>query len=72
VKSLLERTRNRFNVAAAEVEEQDTWQIAVLGFACVSSDAQHANEVLSNVADFVENSRVEAEVLDYEIEIIHV
>ena len=71
IKSLLARVQNRYNVAAAEVGENDRWQAAEIGVACVSNSAAHANEILSNVVKFVEDERLDLEVVDYEIEIIH-
>jgi len=70
LKSLLGRVRNRFNVAIAEVDDNDLWQIATLGFVCVSNGTSHANEMLSKVVDFIVSTRPDAEVLDYEIEIV--
>ena len=37
VRKVLDRTSNKFNVAAAEVGQQDTHRQAVLGFAVVSA-----------------------------------
>ena len=71
VKSITERTKNRYNVSIAEVEDQELWQIATLGITCVSTSPQHANQVLSKVVDFIEKSRVDMELLDYEVEILH-
>ena len=68
VKSLIGRIRSRFNVAVAEIDEQDKWQKAVLGIATVSNDGRFVNEVLSKVVRFIEQSYV-AEVVDYSIEI---
>ena len=51
VKSILDRARNAFSVAAAEVGENDLHRIAVLGFAAVSGSASHAEEVVSKVLD---------------------
>ncbi len=70
VKSVLERVRARFNVAIAEVDEQDLWQMAVLGAATVSTDASHAHEMLTKVVEFIQSSRLDAELFDYEIEVI--
>ncbi|MBI2832775.1 MAG: DUF503 domain-containing protein [Chloroflexi bacterium] len=72
LKSICARVRNKFSVCIAEVDDQDTWQLATLGLACVSSDGRHANEVLSNVVSFITNARFDVEILDYEIEIIAV
>jgi uncharacterized protein YlxP (DUF503 family) len=68
--SLITRVRNKYNVAIAEVDEQDLWQLATLGVAFVSNSAQHADEVLAKVVEFVSGSRLDIEILDYEIEII--
>lgn len=70
LKSVISRVRNSYNVAIAEVDDQDTWQLATLGIACVSNDAQQNNKVLSKVVDFISQSRLDIEILDYEIEII--
>ena len=69
-KSIIERTKNRFNVSIAEVEDQDIWQTLTLGVSCVSNSAPHANEILSKVVNFIENNKFDAEMVDYEIEII--
>jgi uncharacterized protein len=65
VKGLLESTRRRFGVSAAEVGGQDTWQRAVLGFAVVASSAGQADDVMDSVDDFVW-SHPELEVLSAE------
>ncbi len=70
LKSIITRVRNNYNVAIAEVDSQDLWQLATLGIACVSNNAQQANRVLSKVVDFISQSRLDVEMLDYEIEII--
>lgn len=71
LKSIMARVKNKFNVSIAEVDEHDLWQLATIGITCVSNDGQHANEMLCKVIDFVEdNIRGDAEVLDYETEII--
>lgn len=69
IKSILARVHNQFNVSAAEVEEQDLWQRAVLGVAVVTNDTHHANEVLSSVVNFIQNANPAAEMTDYEIDI---
>ena len=71
VKSITSRVANKFNVSVAEVEDQDLWQVATLGITCVSNDSRHVNEVLSKVVQFIESIRGDAELLDYEIEILH-
>ena len=55
LKSLLDLLRNKFNVAAAEVGDNDTWRRAVVGVACVSNDQAHASAVLNKVIQHVES-----------------
>ena len=69
-RSLTTRLRNQFNVAVAEVDDNDLWQRLTLGVCCVSNDSAHANEMLSRVVNFVEEFRGDLELLDYETEII--
>jgi len=72
VKSVVEPVSNRFNVAVAEVDTQDVWQVATLGITCLSDDPRHANEMLSKVLDYIEHTRLDAEVGDVDIELIAV
>ncbi len=72
VKSITARVKNKFNVSVAEVDDQDLWQRATLGICCVSNDKRYTNEVLSKVVDLIVGGRFEAEILDYEIEILSV
>ena len=69
VRSVTTRLRNKFNVAVAEVDDNDRWQIATLGVTCVSNDARHAHEMLERVVKFIEHTRLDAELLDYEVEV---
>ena len=69
-RSLSARIRNKFNVAVAEVEDQDLWQRLTLAVCCVSTDAAHANEIISKVVEYIEDSRRDLELLDYETEVI--
>lgn len=72
LKSITSRVRHRFEVAVAEVDDNDTWQRATVGICCISNDKRHTNQVLSRVVSFIEGARFDAEILDYEIEIIDV
>lgn len=70
VKSLIARIRQRFEVAIAEVGENDIWQIAKLGISCVSNSHQHAEEVLNTVRRYIEETRPDVVVTASEIEIM--
>jgi uncharacterized protein YlxP (DUF503 family) len=53
LRPIVEGSRRRFAVAAAEVGRQDAWQLATVGVAAVSSSPAHAREVLDAVERFV-------------------
>jgi len=72
LKSIVSRVSNKFNVAVAEVDDEDQWQLCTIGISCVSNNGRHANEVLSRVVDFITKSRFDVEILDYKIEIVPV
>ena len=69
LKGLKERVRARFEVSVAEVGHHDLWQRATLAVAYVSSDARHANEVVSKAMDFIEDN-VEGRVIDTSVEVL--
>ena len=58
IKGLLEGVRQKFNISAAEVGENDSWRRATLGMACVSNDRRMANRILDKVVDYVESNPV--------------
>ena len=51
LKSLIETTRQKFNVSVAEVGDLDLWRKATLGIAVVSNDSAHCNRVLDKLLD---------------------
>jgi hypothetical protein len=70
VKSVVTRLSREFNVSVAEVDDQNVWQRAVLGVACVSSSASYAHGQLERVVQWIEEQRLDVELLDYEIEML--
>lgn len=56
VKSLMEKTKHKFNVSVAEVALQENHKMTVIGFACVSNEKQHADNMLHNILDFMEKN----------------
>ena len=69
VKSILDRARSRYHVAAAEVDEQDIHRQAVLGFAAVSGSYSHAESVVTKI---LEGLRVHpaARIIEHELEVL--
>ena len=70
IKPLIARLRSEYNVSVAEVDNQDSLRNAVIGVACVSSDKDYAHGLLMKVVESVEHWRIDAELVDYEIELI--
>jgi uncharacterized protein len=72
VRSLIERARNRYNVSISEVDHQDSWQVAGIGFTCVSNSSSHADSMLSEILRFIESNVAFGSVADVHTELIHV
>jgi hypothetical protein len=70
IRSICAQVRQKFNVAIAEVEDQDLWQVAGLGFVVISADARHADRMVAEIVDFIE-LRAEAQLGNYQVEQIH-
>ena len=70
VKSILARVHNQFEVAIAEVENNDLWQIATLGISYVSNSSQRASEILEHVQNYIEETRPDLIISNVEKEII--
>lgn len=68
VKSLVARLQNKFHVSAAEIDEQDTRQIIVIGVAAIVPHNAMADSLMDEISLFVEEN-CEAEILDEQREI---
>lgn len=70
VKPLVARIRNDFNVSVAEVEDQDQLGHTVLAIATVSASADYVHGLLEKIAASVAAWRLDAELVDYTIELL--
>lgn len=70
LQSLMAKVRREFNVSVAEIDQNDTWQSAVLGMASVSNDAEYTRNLLLRVVQTLEEERRDTQVLDYQIEML--
>jgi|UniRef100_A0A7C3WPK0 uncharacterized protein YlxP (DUF503 family) len=68
-RSIVDKVRTRFNVSIAEVDSQEIWNELVLGISIVSTESKHIYQILSDVIKLLEEQK-EAEIVDYEIEIL--
>ncbi|NUQ39059.1 MAG: DUF503 domain-containing protein [Caldilineales bacterium] len=69
VKSVIARLRQRYNLAAAEVDAHDQWQRAVIGLTTLSTDPAHAHSLLEKAIASLAEWRLDCELADYTIEI---
>ena len=53
-RSLIEKTRQRFNASVAEVDTQDIHQTLTIGVVVVSGDASHAEQSLDTIIRYME------------------
>ncbi|ADQ14310.1 DUF503 domain-containing protein [Halanaerobium hydrogeniformans] len=68
IKSLLQKSKNKFNVAAAELESQDYLQTAVIGVVTVGNDYRYLQSIMDKYLDFIDTFH-EFSVDDYEVNI---
>jgi len=70
VKPLVARIRKEFNVSVAEVEDHDQLGHAVLAVVAVSVSGDYVYGLLQRVAESVAAWRLDAELVDYQIELL--
>lgn len=63
VKSLITQLQNRFHVSAAEIDEQDTHQIIVIGVAAVVPHHALADSLMEEISQFAETA-TDAQILE--------
>ena len=69
VKSLIDKSRHRFNVSVAEVGDQDVHQRAIIGVAVIGSDGRVLNSLLDRIVAFMESLGL-AELVEHDMELI--
>lgn len=70
LKPLIARLRHDYNISICEADAQDVLTRAVLEVVCVSQTPALANRQLQNVANRVEEWRLDAQLIDYYIEMV--
>ena len=63
VKSLIAQLQNRYHVSAAEIDEQDTHQLIVIGIASIIPNTALADSLMEDISLFIEDN-TEAEILE--------
>ena len=67
--SLKDQLHQKFNLSVAEVGEQDLWQKAVVGLACVANDGRYVNQVLDQALSMI-RSNPAIEIVQSRIELL--
>lgn len=70
VRPLVARIRKEFNVSVAEIDDMDQLGHMVLSVAAVSASADYVHGLLQRVAETVGDWRLDAELVDYTIEML--
>jgi uncharacterized protein len=70
VKPVLSRLHREFNVATAEVSQQDDWNRAGLAICTISQNSVICRNLLAQVTGFIEKQWPDLEIIQDKIEII--
>lgn len=63
VRSLIAQIQNRYHISAAEIDEQDTHQIIVIGAAAIVPHQAMADSLMDEISQLIETS-TDAEILE--------
>ncbi|EFR32954.1 conserved hypothetical protein [Peptoniphilus harei ACS-146-V-Sch2b] len=69
VKSIIEKSKNKFNISIAEVGENDKWQKSIIAFSTISNDQKIVEETVEKVINFFD-SYSEIEIINIKREIL--
>lgn len=70
LKPVIAHLRREYNVSVCEADMQDRLNYAVLEVACVSTNHTQAHRLLQRVANRVEGWRLDAQLIDYSIDML--
>lgn len=55
LKSLLSKCKNKFNIAVAEIERNESWKNSVIGIVSISNEKEHLDSTINQVITFIED-----------------
>lgn len=70
LKPVIARLHKEFNISVSEIDQQDTWQNAVIACAMITNDSGQTQRSLQKVTQWLENTWLDIEVIDDTLEII--
>lgn len=54
VKSIVQKSKNKFNISVSEIDEQDIHQTIVIGIAAVCGSSAQVDSTMENIITFIE------------------
>jgi len=65
-RSMIDKSRKKFNASIAEVETQDIYQTLTIGIAVISGSFSHAQNSINEIIRFMETN-TDADLMDIEM-----
>lgn len=69
IKSLVDKIKNKFNIAVAEIGRLDSWNYCEIGLVCISNESGHTDSMMNSAINFIENQGT-VELTDIQTEVI--
>ena len=68
VRYITKRLPRQFNVAVAEVDDQNVWRSSIIGIVGVGNDTGYLHGMMEKAVAWIEQQRPDCEIVDYSIE----
>ncbi len=68
VRYITKRLPRQFNIAIAEVDDQNVWRSSIIGMVAVGNDAGYLHGLMEKAVLWIEKQRPDCEIVDYAIE----
>ncbi len=69
LRRVTDRVKAKFNVAVAEVDDNEAWSRAVVGLAVVANERRHVSEMMNKIVQFMDDIYI-APVAHKELEVV--
>ena len=69
LKKIVEKTRTKFSISIMEINQNNLWQRAQIGFSVVGVKLDHVHRMIDNVHEYVESLYI-GSIIDTKTEVI--
>ncbi|MBP1746249.1 MAG: putative cytosolic protein [Deltaproteobacteria bacterium] len=69
LRKIVEKTRSKFSISIMEINQNNLWQRAQIGFSVIGVKQDHVNRMIDNVHEYIESLYI-GSVIDTKTEII--